>query len=213
MRTTYKKITAFFLASFIMAIMIPTTSLAKEPAVATITITNNNTGAKQTVKMNTNVMTTKTFRSNDSQSTDECDVYVKIPENGDGDIQIMDAKAYRASSSTDSNSEQNTYWKAKVSITYSADGTYCDFSKAAASWTQLRGNSSLSDREVYWGYTLGISSGGKTYYPTSNSVSYKTNLGRKKYGTTSLIGCNSSVLITLEHGSTITLEANIERSL
>ena len=59
----------------------------------------------------------------------------------------MDANAYRAAITTDSSSSQNTYWKATVSITYSADDTYCTFSKAGASWTQLRGTTTLSNRE------------------------------------------------------------------
>ena len=182
-------------------------SVAAEPYSMTISVTNNTTGTKQTVDI---TPISQAVMALDDEATLIGEAYIKIPSNELDPIEIMDASTY-ASSTTDTSSTQNTYWKATVSVTYTDDGTYCTFSKAGASWTQLRGTTTLSNREVYWGYTLGLKAGGKTEYPTSNSVSYNTGLGALKYGGGSLIGCNSSAMITLQSGSTLKLEANIEK--
>lgn len=199
-------ITTILIASFVT---LPVMA-REEPTVVSVSVTNNKTGQVKQARIP--VDNKVSVLSSNEEKILLGDVYVKISEEAEDSIELMDAETY-ASSTTDSSSNQNTYWKATVSITYTDDGTYCTFSKAGASWTQLRGSTTLSNRSVYWGYTLGVKSGGKTYSPTSNSVSYSTGLGALKYGGGSVIGCNSSALITLQSGLTVTLEANIEKSL
>lgn len=114
---------------------------------------------------------------------------------------LNEVKATRGNSTTDTSSSSNVFWKATVSITYKADDTYCTFIKAGASWTQLRGSTTLTDREVYWGGTLGITAKGQTYHPNKNDVSYDINWGPEKYGHGSIIGCNSSATYKATNGS------------
>lgn len=208
MKKIGKRIITLFVSTIVLGAFGSIPVMANEAPVMTVTITNNSNGDKQTTEIPVDCV--PMTRANGEQIL-EGEVYVKIPENGSDGIELMDAARY--GSTTDSSSNQNIYWKATVSVTYSADDTYCTFSKAGASWTQLRGSSSLSNRKVYWGYTLGLKQGGKTNYPTSNSVSYNTGLGAMKYGNGSLLGCNSSVLITLDNGLSMTLEANIQKDL
>lgn len=200
---------ALLISTILIASFTVVPAMANEIPVITVTATDNSTGQKQVAEIPVN---TNARILSKGEQTLAGEVYVKIPENNVGSIELMDAATY-ATSTTDSSSNQNVYWKATVSVTYSDDGTYCTFSKAGASWTQLRGITTLSNRSVYWGYTLGLKSGGKTYSPTSNSVSYSTGLGALKYGAGSVIGCNSSALITLQSGLTVTLEANIQKDL
>ena len=56
--------------------------------------------------------------------------------------------------SSSSQTEQNVYWKGSVTITYTADGTYAQFKKVSGYWTQLRGNSKLKNRKVYYACTF-----------------------------------------------------------
>lgn len=94
--------------------------------------------------------------------------------------------------SSSSQTEQNVYWKGSVTITYTADGTYAQFKKVSGYWTQLRGNSKLKNRKVYYACTLGITHKSATKKPSSNSFSYNTGFPKKKYGTGSIMGCNST---------------------
>lgn len=205
-----KKYIALIISMFLLVTSFGSVHAAASTSpVFNVSVINNATGEKQMAKIP--VSEIALTRSGEEQ-TIVGEVFVKIPEDGAAPIELMDAITY-ANTTTDSSSNQNIYWKATVSVTYSADGTYCTFSKASASWTKLRGVTTLSNRSVYWGYTLGIKTGGKTYSPTSNSVSYSTGLGAMKYGQGSVIGCNSSALITLQSGFTVTLEANIMKDL
>ena len=209
MNKIMKRFLVICLAS-VLVMLSSTRAKATEPAQMTVSILNENTGESQS--MSVPVYSSET-RSLDGEIHTEGEVYVKIPADNHSGIKLMDANAYRAAITTDSSSSQNTYWKATVSITYSADDTYCTFSKAGASWTQLRGTTTLSNREVYWGYTLGLNSGGNFEYPTSNSVSYNTGLAAMKYGNGSIIGCNSTAQITTQSGLVITLQANVSKDL
>lgn len=96
------------------------------------------------------------------------------------------------SKSTTTQSEQNVWWKGTVSCTYKANGTYATYQNASGTWTQLRGNTTLKNRKVYYACTLGISYYSGTKYPTSNSFSYNTGFPKKKYGASSILGCNST---------------------
>ena len=64
--------------------------------------------------------------------------------------------------------------------------------KRSGYWTQLRGNSKLKNRKVYYACTLGITHKSATKKPSSNSFSYNTGFPKKKYGTGSIMGCNST---------------------
>lgn len=95
--------------------------------------------------------------------------------------------------STTTQTEQTIRWKGSVTITYTTDGTYATYSNASGFWTQLRGESYLKNRVVYYGCQLGVKHYDGTKKPSSNSFSYNTGFPRTKYGSGSTIGCNSSV--------------------
>lgn len=116
--------------------------------------------------------------------------------------------------STSSQSEQNVYWKATVSVTYLHEGggneaDYFTLKSVSGSWEQLRGITSLTNRYVY--YSISTGSGGKSssQYPTSNTFSYIANYGPYKGAKETGIGCKSNVDILLQSGFTTSLEANV----
>lgn len=114
--------------------------------------------------------------------------------------------------STSSQSEQNVYWKATVSVTYLHDDStrhYFTLLNASGSWVQLRGTSTLANRTVY--YALNTATGGDSayQYPTTNTFSYDANFGPYDGARETGLGCSSDVDIILQSGLTSSLYANV----
>jgi len=109
-----------------------------------------------------------------------------------GEVHVVDEVPITPFSST-SQSEENVYYKATCTVTYTVSNSYVTFTKASGSWTQLRGTTTVSDREVYYG----VNSYAATKYPTENSFSYTTDFPAVLNGSLTSIGCSSSISIQL----------------
>ena len=191
---------------------------------ANISITDtNNTVKNVEIPL---AVTSSTISDDGSVRTDESCYYVKLT---DDEALVLTENEYRnellkekelgssgvigsKSTITDSSDTTGTYWKATVSITYQYDSTYCTVISIGASWSQQHGASTLSNRNVYWGGTLGINSNSGTYYPSSNSATYTIGWGPYKYGRGSIIGCNSSANYTTSGGATFTISASVSHT-
>ena len=184
-----------------------------------VTVTETATGEEKqfSIPINNEVSPKRVLKAGKGnvEKTETGSFYVEIIDdkvnilNEEEYADTMASMAKASSTITDSSSTTGTYWKATVSITYSYDNEYCTFSKVGASWSQQHGTSTLSNRVVYWGGTLGITFNSGTYYPTSNSVSYNTGWGATRYGGGSIIGCNSSATYTTYAGQSFTISADI----
>ena len=123
------------------------------------------------------------------------------------------AEILAAYPTTETQSEQNVYWKATVSVTYLYDNSYRDLFtllNASGSWVQLRGTSTLANRKVYYALFVGLEGDCATQYPTTNTFSYDANFGPYDGGHTTNLGCNSNVDIILQNGLTSSLYANVD---
>ncbi len=107
--------------------------------------------------------------------------------------------------------DSNTYWKASVTITYSVNASTASLTKVSGYWSQLRGNTTLSGRKVYYAINAGTSGYSDTKYPTSNTFSYNTGFGSLSSARLYSIGANSSATITTEAGLNISITANVEK--
>jgi len=80
------------------------------------------------------------------------------------------------------NVEDNVYWTATVKITYKISGEYVQLTNVSGKWTQLRGTTTLSKRNVNYGQSYMASnsaSGHKS--PKKNSFSYDTGFKKGRY--------------------------------
>lgn len=115
---------------------------------------------------------------------------------------------YRANSSA---SEENTYWKATISIVYDHGATNTSFSKVYGEWTQLRGTTTLKNRYVYYALGAGSFQVGEKY-PSSNSFSYNTGFSSVASNRVSRIGGRSEADVITQAGLSIHLEAEVVKA-
>lgn len=108
-------------------------------------------------------------------------------------------------------SDSNTYWKASISITYSVNSTTANLTKVSGSWTQLRGNTTLSDRYVYYAINGGNVGNSGEQRPSTNTFSYNTGFASISSSRLYSIGANSRATVTTEAGLSLTLTTNVEK--
>lgn len=108
-------------------------------------------------------------------------------------------------------SDSNTYWKASITITYSVNASTASLTKVSGYWSQLRGNTTLSNRKVYYAINAGTSGYSDTKTPASNTFSYNTGFGTVSSSRLYAIGANSSATITTEAGLQLSITANVEK--
>lgn len=108
-------------------------------------------------------------------------------------------------------SDSNTYWKASVTITYSVNSSTASLTRVTGSWTQLRGNTTLSGRSVYYAINAGTTGYSDTKKPTTNSFAYNTGFPTVSSSRLYSIGANTSATVTTEAGLQVKLTTNVEK--
>ena len=104
--------------------------------------------------------------------TESCDCIFKVDSNNVVSIVDSVPPLPRA---TLSGTDESTYWKASIKITYVKSSDTVKLTKVEGSWTKLRGTSSITYREVTYGQvSLVTNNVNGDKYPTSNSFSYNT---------------------------------------
>jgi len=119
---------------------------------------------------------------------------------GDGDAEVVDSLDIPSGYSvmtTRGGTSQNVYWKATVEITYTVQNPKAQLTRVSGSWTQLRGTSTLSNRQVYYNQSP-YGGNPTTKYPTSNTFGYGTGFSLAKVLD---LGCRSTATITRTGGS------------
>lgn len=146
--------------------------------------------------------------NNDDSVTESYEAIVEIDK--EGNVKVVDAIPPMARTES-SASDSNTYWKAYISITYSVNSTTANLTKVSGSWTQLRGNTTLSDRYVYYAINGGNVGHSGEQRPGSNTFSYNTGFSSISSSRLYSIGANSRAIVTTEAGLQLTLTTNVEK--
>lgn len=149
----------------------------------------------------------RTYNDGDSV-TESYEAIVEIDK--EGNAKVVDAIPPMARTES-SASDSNTYWKAYISITYSVNSTTANLTKVSGSWTQLRGNTTLSDRYVYYAINGGNVGHSGEQRPGSNTFSYNTGFSSISSSRLYSIGANSRAVVTTEAGLQLTLTTNVEK--
>lgn len=146
---------------------------------------------------------------NDDDPVTECyEAIVEIDK--EGNARVVDAVPPMPRTEA-SASDSNTYWKAYISITYSVNSTTANLTKVSGSWTQLRGNSTLSNRYVYYAINGGNVGHSGTQQPGGNTFSYNTGFSSISSARLYSIGANSRATVTTEAGLDLNLTTNVEK--
>lgn len=110
-----------------------------------------------------------------------------------------------------SSSDSNTYWKAEISITYYVNSTTANLTMVSGCWTQLRGNTTLSDRYVYYAINGGNVGHSGEHRPAGNKFTCETGFSSISSARLYSIGANSRAVVTTEAGLQLTLTTNVEK--
>ncbi len=145
---------------------------------------------------------------NDDSVTESYEAIVEIDK--EGNARVVDELPPMTRSEA-SASDSNTYWKAYISITYSVNNTTANLTKVSGSWTQLRGNTTLSNRYVYYAIDGGNEGHSGQQWPTGNTFSYNTGFSSISSARLYSIGANSRATVTTEAGLNLNLTANVEK--
>lgn len=146
--------------------------------------------------------------NDDDSVTESYEAIVEIDKEGNARVVDELPPMTRSESSA---SDSNTYWKAYISITYSVNNTTANLTKVSGYWTQLRGNSTLSDRYVYYAINGGNVGHSGEQRPGGNSFSYNTGFSSISSARLYSIGANSRATVTTEAGLSMNLTANVEK--
>ena len=146
--------------------------------------------------------------NDDDSVTESYEAIVEIDK--EGNARVVDELPPMTRSEA-SASDSNTYWKAYISITYSVNNTTANLTKVSGSWTQLRGNTTLSNRYVYYAIDGGNEGHSGQQWPTSNTFSYNTGFSSISSARLYSIGANSRATVTTEAGLNLNLTANVEK--
>ena len=132
--------------------------------------TNSHTKNVQYIDMT--VADVKSEQISEDLFTESCDCIFKIDANNSVSVVDSVPPCPRA---TQSATDESTYWKASIKITYVKSGGTVKLTKVEGSWTKIRGTSSITYREVTYGQVFLVENGKSgAKYPTSNSFSYNT---------------------------------------
>lgn len=132
--------------------------------------TNSHTKNVQNIDMT--VADVKSEQISEDLFTESCDCIFKVDANNA--VSVVDSVP-PLPRTTLSATDENTYWKASIKITYVKSGGTVKLTKVEGSWTKLRGTSSITYREVTYGQVRLVENAKSgTKYPTSNSFSYDT---------------------------------------
>lgn len=177
--------------------------------IGNIQICNEESGEILEIPMDqTNVKVQSTSDGGDGTVTETHEAIIAIDKDGSASY-VESVPPMTRSDATAADS--NTYWKASITITYSVNSSTASLTKVTGYWTQLRGNTTLSNRRVYYAINAGISGASDTKYPTSNSFSYLTGFPSFSSSRLYSIGANSSATITTEAGLQLQITANVEK--
>ncbi len=146
--------------------------------------------------------------SDDGLITESYEAIMEIDK--EGNVKVVDTVPSMPRTEA-SSSDSNTYWKAYISITYSVNNTTANLTKVSGSWTQLRGNTTLSDRYVYYAINGGNVGNSGEQRPSSNSFSYNTGFSSISSARLYSIGANSRATVTTEAGLKLNLTTNVEK--
>lgn len=146
--------------------------------------------------------------SDDDSVTESYEAIVEIDK--EGNAKVVDAVPPMTRSEA-SSSDSNTYWKAYISITYSVNNTTANLTKVSGYWTQLRGNTTLSDRYVYYAIDGGNVGHSGEHWPEGNTFTCPTNFSSISSARLYSIGANSRATVTTEAGLKLNLTTNVEK--
>lgn len=144
----------------------------------------------------------------DDSITESYEAILEIDRDGNASVVDHVPPITRAEASS---SDSNTYWKATISITYSVNAATANLTRVSGSWVQLRGNTTLSDRYVYYAINGGNVGNSGEQRPGSNTFSYNTGFNSISSGRLYSIGANSRATVTTEAGLQLRLETNVEK--
>lgn len=174
-----------------------------------IRVCNAETGEVSEIPMNQKELkVVSSVKGEEGAVTETHEAIIEIDKNGNASYVESVPPMTRSDASS---SDSNTYWKASITITYSVNSSTASLTKVSGYWTQLRGNTTLSNRRVYYAIDAGISGYSDTKYPTSNSFSYNTGFASLSSSRLYSIGANSSATVTTEAGLQLQLVTNVEK--
>lgn len=203
----------------VLTLMCGNTAFAMEPQqtenqgdgiyVGTISVENGKTGEISEFPMTfLNANEQIQMYSDDDSVTETYKAIVEIDKEGNAKTVDYVPPVSRAEASA---SDSNTYWKASISITYSVNNTTANLTKVSGSWTQLRGNTTLSDRYVYYRIDGGNVGNSGEQRPNTNTFSYNTGFSSISSNRLYSIGANSRATVTTEAGLALQLTTNVEK--
>lgn len=177
--------------------------------IGNIRICNEETGEVCEIPMDqTKLVAQRSVDSEDGTVTETHEAIIEIDKDGSASY-VESVPPMTRSDATAADS--NTYWKASITITYTVNSSTASLTKVTGYWTQLRGNTTLSNRKVYYAIDAGLTGDSDTKYPTSNSFSYNTGFATFSSNRLYSIGANSSATITTEAGLQLQIVANVEK--
>lgn len=196
--------------TFTVCFVLALTSAASAQEVNVSSASSDQSSAQTQVVVNGNVIgqmnlvsrNTVSARSLISEQTVTENYAATVEITPDGEVSVL------SGNSSETHSDENTYWRATATITYTVDSTlYGRLISVSGSWLQLHGVTTLSNRDVYYAQHTGTLIYNDKY-PTSNSFYYNTNFSSAKL---IWIGCTTSADITTQAGYTISLETSVSR--